>query len=161
MRRATSAKGVTGYLSPGDPGSQLTDVHPPPYPFSKAMRTNTASALFCQQIMRNRPPTYDEGIELVRQHPPAWRPREGKRKSTINFYYWYYATHALFQHGGTEWKVWNRTLRKTLAENQRRSGCAKGSWDPLGEWGIVGGRVYSTALAALTLQVYHRYARME
>ncbi|RKY14224.1 MAG: hypothetical protein DRP82_04360, partial [Planctomycetota bacterium] len=40
---------------------------------------------------------------------------------------------------------------------QRRGGCADGSWDPVGKWGMVGGRVYSTALNALTLEIYYRY----
>ncbi|RKY14435.1 MAG: hypothetical protein DRP63_08530, partial [Planctomycetota bacterium] len=42
---------------------------------------------------------------------------------------------------------------------QRRGGCADGSWDPVGKWGMVGGRVYSTALNALTLEIYYRYLR--
>jgi hypothetical protein len=32
-----------------------------------------------------------------------------------------------------------------------------GSWDPVGAWGRDGGRVYSTALCALILEVYYRY----
>jgi hypothetical protein len=33
-----------------------------------------------------------------------------------------------------------------------------GSWDPDPVWGGHGGRVYSTALAAMTLEVYYRHA---
>jgi hypothetical protein len=36
-----------------------------------------------------------------------------------------------------------------------------GSWDPIGEWGISGGRVYSTALGAMTLEVYYRFERQQ
>ena len=36
-------------------------------------------------------------------------------------------------------------------------GCRRGSWDPTGRWSPEGGRVYSTALAVLTLEVYYRY----
>ena len=32
----------------------------------------------------------------------------------------------------------------------------KGSWDPKGAWGREGGRVYSTAMMALTLEVLFR-----
>jgi hypothetical protein len=32
-----------------------------------------------------------------------------------------------------------------------------GSWDPDPVWGGHGGRVYATAVAALTLEVYYRY----
>ena len=34
----------------------------------------------------------------------------------------------------------------------------RGSWEPVGRWCGVGGRVYATALNALTLEVYYRYA---
>ena len=38
---------------------------------------------------------------------------------------------------------------------------AAGSWEPEGcEWGDAGGRLYSTALALLTLEVYYRYANV-
>jgi hypothetical protein len=30
-------------------------------------------------------------------------------------------------------------------------------WDPIGEWCVVGGRVYATAINALTLEIYYRY----
>ena len=43
---------------------------------------------------------------------------------------------------------------------QRRAGCEDGSWDPVGEWGAAGGRVYSTAICAMTLEVYYRYLRV-
>lgn len=45
-------------------------------------------------------------------------------------------------------------------DHQRRDGDSKGSWDPIGVWGASGGRVYSTAMRAMTLEVYSRYARV-
>ena len=36
----------------------------------------------------------------------------------------------------------------------------KGSWDPIGPWGQDGGRVYSTAMMAMCLQVYFRYPKV-
>ena len=36
-----------------------------------------------------------------------------------------------------------------------------GSWDPIGEWGLAGGRVYSTAIGAMTLEVYYRFTRAQ
>ncbi len=36
----------------------------------------------------------------------------------------------------------------------------KGSWDPIGPWGGDGGRVYSTAIMALCLEVFYRYDRV-
>lgn len=83
----------------------------------------------------------------------------------IDFYYWYYATRALRALEDDNWKTWESAVTKVLTENQR--GFSKldqdakrtsaedldehGSWDPVGAWGIAGGRVYSTAMGALTL----------
>ena len=39
--------------------------------------------------------------------------------------------------------------------------CEDGSWDPIDEWGTAGGRVYATALGAMTLEVYYRFIRTQ
>jgi len=86
------------------------------------------------------------------QYPPQWH-RE-------NLYYWYYGTVACFQMGGDYWQRWNSSLRDMLIEHQAREGHEAGSWDPnptLDTWGKEGGRVYSTALATLCLEVYYRF----
>jgi hypothetical protein len=76
-----------------------------------------------------------------------------------DFYTWYNCTLAMFQAGGEPWKRWNDVLRDHLVALQYREpeSCANGSWDPDGRWSPQGGRVYSTALAVLTLEVYYRY----
>ena len=80
----------------------------------------------------------------------------------VDVYAWYYETYALFQVGGRPWKTWNTALKRTLTKSQvKKRGCAQGSWDPIGVWGYSGGRVYSTALTALTLEVYWRYPRFD
>ncbi|MHC4249268.1 MAG: prenyltransferase/squalene oxidase repeat-containing protein, partial [Planctomycetota bacterium] len=89
------------------------------------------------------------------EHLPSW---EG---GDVNFYYWYYGTLAMFQVGGESWKTWNVEMRDTLEERQRRGAPAvDGSWDPVGQWCGRGGRVYSTAMGALCLEVYYRYLPM-
>ena len=75
----------------------------------------------------------------------------------VNLYYWYYATLGLYQAQGDHWQRWNRALQKNLVARQRDSGNVAGSWDPESVWGNYGGRVYSTALATLCLEVYYRY----
>jgi hypothetical protein len=45
-------------------------------------------------------------------------------------------------------------------ESQLADGPDAGSWPPSCIWGGYGGRVYSTALGALCLEVYYRYAPM-
>ncbi|MEW6073958.1 MAG: hypothetical protein AB1726_15360 [Planctomycetota bacterium] len=47
--------------------------------------------------------------------------------------------------------AWNEALRRAVLGAQRAEGSARGSWDPVGPWGWAGGRVYSTAMMALSL----------
>ena len=76
-------------------------------------------------------------------------------------YYWYYATQVMFNLGGPQWDQWNRLMRHTLIETQCKEGCAMGSWDPerptLDVWSGKGGRIITTAMSTLTLEVYYRY----
>ena len=86
-----------------------------------------------------------------------------------NFYYWYYATLALFQMRGTgtasagsldedrAWERWNEAIKKQLCSTQVVSGTNQGSWNPTCVWGAYGGRVYSTSIGCLCLEVYYRY----
>jgi hypothetical protein len=72
-------------------------------------------------------------------------------------YYWYYATLAMYQHGGKEWDTWNEAIKTQLLANQHTRGELAGSWDPDDVWAGVGGRVYQTAICTLSLEVYYRY----
>jgi hypothetical protein len=77
---------------------------------------------------------------------------------SVNLYYWYYATLVMFQQGGENWKAWNESMKPALCDNQRKAGYEDGSWDPVGGGHIpTGGRVMSTALGCLCLEVYYRY----
>src|SRR5262249_15587316 len=78
-----------------------------------------------------------------------------------NVYYWYYATLALYQHGGEPWLKWNGKMRDRIVGLQKSGGHQTGSWDPDGSlYGAKGGRTYCTTLAALSLEVYYRYLRL-
>jgi hypothetical protein len=77
-----------------------------------------------------------------------------------NFYYWYYGSLALMQLQDDRWEKWNAQLRDDLVKRQKTRGDAAGSWDPKGKWADRGGRVYSTTMATLTLEVYYRYLPM-
>ena len=48
-------------------------------------------------------------------------------------------------------------IRDLLISEQLTSGEFAGSWDPNDTWGRYGGRLYSTTLATLTLEVYYRF----
>ncbi len=78
-----------------------------------------------------------------------------------NYYYWYYATLALYQHGGEPWSRWNAVMRDRIVGLQHASGHRAGSWDPdQSLYGSKGGRIYCTAMATMTLEVYYRYLRL-
>ena len=112
--------------------------------------TMTAEALFCQQML-GFPRDSDANTESV-----AFLMRNPPRISDTNYYYWYYGTLAMYQYGGKPWQDWNGTVRDLLVDQQIQTGPMTGTWDPNDEWGRYGGRLYSTALATLTLEVYYR-----
>lgn len=77
-----------------------------------------------------------------------------------DFYLWYNCTLAMFMAGGDTWDRWNSVLRDHLVSLQvHSSGCDRGSWEPNDRWGGTGGRIYSTALGVLSLEVYYRFTR--
>jgi len=78
--------------------------------------------------------------------------------SVNNYYGIYYLSLAMFNMGGEWWDDWNRAFNPALRAKQVKSGPNKGSWPVKGStWGGVGGRVYTTAMACLSLEVYFRY----
>jgi len=79
--------------------------------------------------------------------------------SPNNIYYNYYATMVLHHRRGQFWKTWNPKMRDYLIEQQVLDGHEAGSWhfDDQAGAGKQGGRLYSTAMAAMTLEVYYRF----
>ncbi|RLT16915.1 MAG: hypothetical protein DWI26_03320 [Planctomycetota bacterium] len=79
--------------------------------------------------------------------------------SEPNFYYWYYATLALYQSQphSEAWTLWNEAIKRELLATQVSQGDTAGSWDPRCIWGGHGGRIYTTALGCMCLEVYYRY----
>lgn len=113
-------------------------------------RTMTAEALVCRLFLGQQGTLANvEAADYLLGQLPG--------KSEVNFYYWYYATLGLYQVHDTRWRRWNEAVATELVRRQRRDASAAGSWDPDPVWGSYGGRVYSTALAALCLEVYYRF----
>jgi hypothetical protein len=100
-------------------------------------------------------PMWIAGAELLSKKPPVW----DEAKGSIDMYYWYWGTLAMFQLGGPRWERWNTSLKAVAIDHQVKHGCAAGSWDPKDPWGDEGGRVYSTALMTLCLESYYRYPK--
>ena len=101
-------------------------------------------------------PLIKAGAELCAKRLPVWEPKSGK----VDMYYWYYATLSMFQVGGGEWTAWNNKMKTAIIDHQREEGNFGGSWDPCGPWGEDGGRVYSTAVMTMCMEVYYRYGRV-
>jgi len=111
----------------------------------------TAEALFCKQMLgiKRENESSKEAVDYIMKRMPNRR--------EYNLYYWYYGTLAMYQYGGDSWRQWNETVRDRLVEDQTTEGKQKGSWAPVGIWGPYGGRLYSTALSTLCLEVYYRF----
>jgi hypothetical protein len=90
-----------------------------------------------------------EATDYLADQPPD--PREP------SLYYWYYASLCMLQIQSPEWKQWNARTRDALVALQSRGGATDGSWDADPRYADRGGRVYMTAIAVLTLEVYYRY----
>ena len=64
----------------------------------------------------------------------------------------------MIQFRDEHWKPWNNALRESLVEAQGDEGVTKGSWHFAdGDGALTGGRLYHTALTAMTLEVYYRH----
>lgn len=145
---ATVTRGMIGFLqerSLGESGGLA--AYREGEPVSAAM---TAEALFCKEMLgiERDSAACREAVAYLQKHLPSRR--------EFDLYYWYYGTLAMYQYGGPAWQSWNETLRELLIAEQVQSGPHSGSWNPDGRWGPYGGRIYSTALSTLCLEVYYR-----
>jgi len=105
-----------------------------------------------------------DGVGGLSKHPPV-----GKG-AVQNLYYYYYATQVVHFYEGEDWKNWNLGpkgadgqrkggMRDWLVEQQvKKDGKDHGSWDPEGGFfGTSCGRVGTTCMCLLTLEVYYRH----
>ncbi len=79
-------------------------------------------------------------------------------RSNGDAYFNYYATLLLFHIGGAPWEQWNDRMREHLIKTQTTEGHETGSWYFDNQYGKEGGRVYTTAMCAMTLEVYYRFS---
>lgn len=131
-------------------------------PDSPVSTSMTAEALYCRLILEQT-----NGLNLAESAateattqllglPPT--------DERVNLYYWYYATLALHHRQNSSdaakaaWRTWNDGMTAALTKTQSTSGDNAGSWESNTIWGGYGGRVYTTAMAAMCLEVYYRYA---
>ena len=122
-------------------------------PGKPATPAMTAEAILCRMYLgwKKDDPRLSVAVKwLMDDHLP--------NKRNLNLYYWYYGTQVMHHYGGDSWDTWNRKMRELLISTQNTRGSNSGSWDPgKFEWGTQGGRIYTTALAVCTLEVYYRH----
>ena len=115
----------------------------------------TPVGLLCRYYMGWTPkhPAFGRGTEFIKKAPPS--------KATFDMYTYYYATQVMHFYDGPDWhKFWNPKMRDMLIDLQNKSSDAAlvGSWEKDG--GFIGGacgRLGTTCLALLTLEVYYRH----
>ncbi len=127
----------------------------------------TASGLLSRYTIDGWGPNHPgmiDGVGGLAKNPP---PGKGAVK---NLYYFYYATQVMHFYEGEDWKNWNEGpkgpdgTRKggmrdwLVGEQVKKDGEKPGSWDAEGgTFGSSCGRLGTTAVSLLTLEVYYRH----
>jgi hypothetical protein len=153
--------GRVGYDAVGTPSSRVTRIND--HFNEQRGESMTAVGLLCRVFMGQDPattPVMEQHANLLAKALPKWD-ADPKAKEGTDFYYWYYGSYAMYQMGGAHWTKWKSAMEQAVVKSQRKEGDEKGSWDAkVDPWGYAGGRVYTTALGVLCLEVYYRYARV-
>jgi hypothetical protein len=129
-------------------------------------KTCTAIGLLCRMYLGwdREHPGIINGVDFLSKRGAYLGSAENPKGA--NMYYNYYATQVMMQFGGPKWEQWNVEQRDYLVKSMDREGPDRGSWFfPGGDLGSggpgggsgAGGRLYCTAMAAMTLEVYYRY----
>ena len=109
----------------------------------------TAIGLLCRMYLRwpRSHPGLAAGVRYLDELGP----------SKNDMYFNYYATQVIHHWQGSEWKRWNDRMREYLIQTQANQGHENGSWYFEHPHSKTGGRLYNTAMAIMTLEVYYRY----
>lgn len=124
------------------------------YQSTKPRATMTAQASLSRMLLGQQL-TVDQQDEVCQ-----YLLRRDPLKDEAAYYLWYYCSLSMMQMQNDAWRKWNPTIRDYLIASQVTGGERDGSWTPDSGYGFIGGRIYSTALATLTLEVYYRYLPM-
>jgi hypothetical protein len=149
--------GRAGYTEKGNGPARPQELMKK-FPSDRSEAT-TAAGIVARLACGQRPDEeiVQKGIALCSKVQPDWNPAAG----TIDFYYWFLGTRAMYAAGNPPaWHRWYESLGTALVAHQ--NGDPKndrfGSWDPLDPWAEDGGRIYTTAINVLSLEVPWREA---
>jgi len=110
--------------------------------------TLTAAGILCLLATDASPQNRDRAEQLVKSLESA-ASRQGR---TVDYYRWYFVTHALQTAGSEASKKFAGQLQETLIAQQARTGTGAGSWELDDRWTPAGGRIYTTSMAVLSLE---------
>lgn len=158
LDQVTTPDGRVGYTKKGEMSSRMPGDHASRFPVTQG-EALTAAGLFLRFFL-GVDPKESRIMQASADRLLASLPKWDEDAGSIDHYYWYYGTYAMYQVGGSHWKKWSRRMTDAVVRHQESEGNERGSWDPVGVWGQAGGRVYSTALMTLSLQAYYRYTRL-
>jgi hypothetical protein len=119
-----------------------------------AGQATTAIGLLCRMYLgwKKDNEALQKGVEVLSN----WGPIISDGNASM--YYNYYATQVMHHWEGELWTKWNEKMRDGLVNSQSKQGHSTGSWYFNGDHGSeLGGRLYNTALATMTLEVYYRH----
>ena len=168
-----SRKAVYGYAAPGGgPGTSLTAVgllcryYMDGWGPGNAGMAEGVPGLFGSP----KPGAKPDEPQTDRRRAPLTTAEVKKSPAMPEMYYYYYATQVVHFFEGPEWKEWNEGpkdatgkrlggMRDWLMELQnKKEPNLLGSWEPdPGTMGTHTGRIGSTCLSLLTLEVYYRH----
>jgi hypothetical protein len=140
-RADTWLKGVSGGKFGGIYGYQKPE---------KKREAMVATGMFCRQLggVPANDPGMHEGMGYIATHPLS--------AEELDYYYMYYGTLVMYQNQGPIWEEWNERMKEIVLAAQHKSGSKRGTWDPEKWYGFQMGRVVSTAISTLSLEVYYR-----
>lgn len=156
---------TTGYMQPGTGWGRSRDGAK-----WESQPTGNAVNICCMMFMGRKGwdakhKTVIAQAKSLTDKLPAW----GEFK--VDYEYWYWATLAAYQVGAKTYETWSAGLLAALMPNQRGWRPEDkdsfeaildehGSFDAVDAWYGFGGRVYSTAITCLALQIHARYLRI-
>jgi hypothetical protein len=151
-RRLDPETGVVGYTIPRQISSRDQDALGR---YEAAGGAPLAAAgLVMRRLLGDRLIARDPAARTIHEHTP--RPFDH-----TDLVYWHLGALGLHAVAGEPWRKWMAAVEERIEGSQRRDEpqdpVFHGSWDPLDAWGAAGGRVYATALNALTLMTRIRY----
>lgn len=149
LARVADWEQAMGYTSPGEHGvpglresggARRGDGH--------AM---TSAGWFARLLLGAKVPSKDlaDAGRLV----VSRRPARGEHDRQVSYTGLYFGASFLALRPQTkDTREWRREQVALLVQAAQRDGCGRGSFEPTEVWCVAGGRVYSTAIAALALE---------